>query len=145
MSDINLKMVIALARGYNAAFSEITKNIQGYGLSVSEFGVLEMLYHKGEQPVQKIAEKVLVTSGTITYVIDKLQKKNLVSRKNCEKDRRIFYVCLTNLGEQMISDIFPKHKAFLDNLFDSFSNDYKDRLIEDLFLLQDIIKRDRSE
>jgi len=47
-------------------FSKIESNVQDFGLNISEFGVLEFLFHKGEQPVQKIAEKILVTSGTIT-------------------------------------------------------------------------------
>ncbi len=85
MSDINLKLVIAMARTYNDMFFEIEKNVQEFGLNISEFGVLEMLYHKGDQPVQKVAEKILVTSGTITYVINKLEKKELVVRRKCEK------------------------------------------------------------
>jgi MarR family 2-MHQ and catechol resistance regulon transcriptional repressor len=113
MSDINLKLVIASARSYNAIFSRIEKQVQENGLNISEFGVLEMLLNKGEQPVQKIAEKILVTSGTITYVIDKLQKKELVYRRNCEKDKRIYYICLTPKGEALISEVFKKHKKKL--------------------------------
>ena len=102
MSDINLKLVIAMARTYNDMFFEIEKNVQEFGLNISEFGVLEMLYHKGDQPVQKVAEKILVTSGTITYVINKLEKKELVVRRKCEKDKRVFYVSLTEKGKEFI-------------------------------------------
>lgn len=125
MTDVNLKLVIALARTYNEMFSKIESNVQDFGLNISEFGVLEFLFHKGEQPVQKIAEKILVTSGTITYVIDKLQKKDLVQRKRCEKDKRIFYVCLTEKGEKFVSDIFPKHKEFLDELLKGLEDNSK--------------------
>jgi len=140
MKDINLKFVIALARTYNSVFGEIEKNIQLYGINGSEFGVLEMLYHKGEQPVQKVADKILVTSGTITYVIDKLQKKDLVYRKNCNKDKRVFYVCLTQKGQEFISDIFPKHKEFLDNLFKYISDTEKKEIVESFILIQDKIE-----
>ncbi|MGV2686780.1 MarR family transcriptional regulator, partial [Clostridium perfringens] len=105
MSDINLKLVIAMARTYDDLFFEIEKNVQEFGLNISEFGVLEMLYHKGDQPVQKVAEKILVTSGTITYVINKLEKKELVIRRKCEKDKRIFYVSLTEKGKDFIAHI----------------------------------------
>ncbi|MDC4239572.1 MarR family transcriptional regulator [Clostridium tertium] len=140
MSDINLKLVIAMARTYNDMFFEIEKNVQEFGLNISEFGVLEMLYHKGDQPVQKVAEKILVTSGTITYVINKLEKKELVVRRKCEKDKRIFYVSLTEKGREFISDIFPKHKEFLDNLFIELNEDTKRELVDNLIQLRKILK-----
>ncbi|EEH96510.1 MarR family transcriptional regulator [Clostridium tertium] len=141
MSDINLKLVIAMARTYNDMFFEIEKNVQEFGLNISEFGVLEMLYHKGDQPVQKVAEKILVTSGTITYVINKLEKKELVVRRKCEKDKRVFYVSLTEKGREFISDIFPKHKEFLDNLFIELNEDTKRELVDNLIQLRKILKQ----
>lgn len=140
MSDVNLKLVIAVARSYNTMFSKIEKNVQSYGLNISEFGVLEMLLHKGAQPVQKVAEKILVTSGTITYVIDKLQQKELVYRKKCEKDKRIFYVCLTEQGVEMITEIFKEHKKFLDQLFNGMEDELKKEIVSNLFTLTDSIK-----
>lgn len=140
MSDTNLKLVIASARSYNAIFSRIEKQVQENGLNISEFGVLEMLLNKGEQPVQKIAEKILVTSGTITYVIDKLEKKELVYRKKCEKDKRIYYICLTPKGEALISEVFQKHKLFLNDLFGNIDENTKKELVSNLFALQDSIK-----
>lgn len=141
MSDINLKLVIAMARTYNDMFFEIEKNVQEFGLNISEFGVLEMLYHKGDQPVQKVAEKILVTSGTITYVINKLEKKELVVRRKCEKDKRIFYVSFTEKGREFISDIFPKHKEFLDNLFSELDERTKRELVDNLIQLRNILKK----
>lgn len=143
MTDVNLKLVIVTARSYNAIFSKIEKKVKEYGLSISEFGVLEMLLHKGEQPVQKIAEKILVTSGTITYVIDKLQKKELVYRKKCEKDKRIFYVCLTEKGKTLISDIFIKHKNFLDDLFGGLDDTLKSEIVSNLFTLCDSLNENK--
>lgn len=140
MDNINLKLVIAMARTYNDMFSEIEKNIQEFGLNISEFGVLEMLYHKGDQPVQKVAEKILVTSGTITYVINKLEKKELVIRKKCEKDKRVFYVSLTEKGYELIAEIFPRHKEFLDNLFSGLNKDIKIELLDNLVQLRKILK-----
>lgn len=140
MTDVNLKLVIATAKCYNTMFSKIEKNVQCYGLNISEFGVLEMLYHKGEQPVQKIAEKILVTSGTITYVIDKLQQKELVFRKKCEKDKRVFYVCLTKKGEELIEGLFDKYKEFLTDLFSEMDEMLKREIVSNLFTLTDSIK-----
>lgn len=140
MKDINLNLVVALARTHNDVFEKLEKNIQSFGLNTSEFGVLEMLYHKGEQPVQKVAEKILVTSGTITYVINKLEKKELVVRKKSEKDKRIFYINLTEEGEKLISEIFDDHKQFIDKLFNGLDNKYKKELLKNLLKLRRNIK-----
>jgi len=141
MSQDSLKLVIALARSHNALFARIEKNVQQFGLSTSEFGVLELLYHKGDQAVQAVAEKILVTSGTVTYVIDKLQKKGLVVRRQCETDRRVFYVTLTDEGQSLIANIFPQHEQFLNDLFQSVSADDKQRLIHLLAQVKTAIDR----
>ena len=140
MSDVNLKLVIAMARTYDSLFSEIEKSLKEFGLNISEFGVLEMLYHKGDQPVQKVAEKVLVTSGTITYVINKLEKKDLVIRRKCDKDKRIYYVSLTEKGKEFIAHIFPKHKEFLNDLFKDLDDESKTQLLRNLIQLRKILK-----
>lgn len=145
MSEVNFKLVIATARLYNSMFSEIEKNVHGFGLTISEFGVLEMLYHKGEQPIQKIADKILVTSGTITHVINQLQKRELVYRKNCNKDKRIFYVCLTEKGKTLITEIFPQHTEFLNQLFHGLEDTLKIDTIEHLFRLQEVINHNKED
>lgn len=140
MDNMNLKLVIAITRTYDSLLCEVEKNFKEFGLNISEFGVLEMLYHKGDQPVQKVAEKILVTSGTITYVINKLEKKELVVRRKCTKDKRVYYVSLTEKGRSFIAHIFPKHKSFLDNLFKDLSDDSKKQLIENLIKLRKVLK-----
>lgn len=139
MGDTNLKLVIATARSYNTLFSRIEKQVQEHGLNISEFGVLEYLLHKGKQPVQKIAEKILVTSGTITYVINKLEKRNLVRRQVCDKDKRVFYVSLTPEGEELITAVFEEHVLFLKNLFGNLEEETKKDIITNLFALQNSV------
>lgn len=140
MDNVNLKLVVAVARTYNNLFFQIEKSLQEFDLNVSEFGVLEMLYHKGDQPVQKVAEKILVTSGTITYVINKLEKKGFVIRRKCNKDKRVYYVSLTEKGKDYISHIFPKHKDFLDNLFKDLDEESKIKTLDNLIQLRKVLK-----
>ncbi|MCW2278505.1 MarR family winged helix-turn-helix transcriptional regulator [Heliophilum fasciatum] len=141
MNKINLKLVVAMARSYNQLFAQIEKNVQAYGFTISEFGVLELLWHKGEQPIQKVAEKILVTSGTITYIIDKLQKKDFVVRKKCAKDKRVYYVSLTPKGEEVIADIFPKHQQFIDHLLADMDDNSKKILVRSLLEMKKSIKK----
>lgn len=93
------------------------EDIKCLGLNPTEFAVLELIYNKGDQPIQKIGEKVLIASSSITYVIDKLEKKSLIVRRPCPKDRRITYAALTNEGTALMNNLFPKHKAAMKGIF----------------------------
>ena len=104
-----LKLYIALTRTYKTLLDKDQSNIRNYGLNTTEFGVLELLYNKGSYPLQQIGDKILITSGTITYVVDKLEKKGLIVRRPCDKDRRIVYAEITEAGRKKMSEILPSH------------------------------------
>ena len=67
-------------------------------LSITEFSVLEVLYQKGKQTIQQIGNSILISSGSMTYVIDKLEQKGLLNRNACPDDRRVIHVTLTDDG-----------------------------------------------
>ena len=108
------------------------EDIKSYGLNTTEFAVLELLYHKGDQPIQKIGEKVLLASSSITYVVDKLEKKDLLVRKPCAKDRRVTFALITEKGQALMDEIFPKHKAAIHELFGGLEAEEKGQLIQQL-------------
>lgn len=139
----DLKLVIAIARTYNKVFSQIEGNLKSLGVNPSEFGVLEFLLHKGPQPVQKIAEKILVTSGTITYNLNKLEKRGYIEKKKYCSDGRVYYVHLTPLGQAYIEEIFPKHKSFLNTLFKEVPSEHQKKLLEELRIFYDLLPNDK--
>lgn len=104
-----LHLFVILMRCCNSVSEQARKDIAQYDLSVSEFAVLELLYHKGRTPLGCIAEQVLLTSGSMTYVIDQLEKQGLVKRVHCPEDRRKLYAELTESGHTKIAAIFPGH------------------------------------
>jgi len=104
-----LKLLVTLARAYNSVIVHLENDIKGHGLTQAEFGVLEMLHHTGPQLLGEIQRKILVSSGGITFVVDKLAGKGLVERQDCPTDRRARYAALTPAGEKLISRIFPVH------------------------------------
>lgn len=126
----SLKVFIALSRAYRSVMDIANKSIQENGLNPTEFAVLELLYHKGTQPLQQIGEKILIASGSITYVVDKLEKKELVQRKNCPNDRRVIYAHLTEKGTQLISDIFPNHERVIHDSLRMLTGQEKDDLLQ---------------
>src|SRR5690554_663911 len=89
--EISLKLFVVLSRALQSVKKRIEEDIKTLGLNPTEFAVLELIYNKGEQPIQKIGEKVLIASSSITYVVDKLEKKDLLKRVPCPTDRRIIY------------------------------------------------------
>ncbi len=104
-----LSLFIALSRASQWVNAHVDRDIKSMGLNRTEFGVLELLYHKGEQPIQQIGEKVLMSSGNITYVVDKLENKELARRRACTVDRRLTYAEITEKGKQFIEEVFPGH------------------------------------
>ena len=82
----------------------------------SDFAVLEALLHKGPLPVNEIGKKVLLTSGSITVAIDRLEEKGWVERRAHETDRRTKVVHLTKEGKKLITRVYSDHAADLERL-----------------------------
>lgn len=98
---------------------EMTKD----NLSITEFSVLEVLYHKGKQTIQQIGHSILISSGSMTYVIDRLEKKGLIYRSACPDDRRAIHVILTNDGNNLMKNIMPKHHQWVKHVFSSLNTE----------------------
>jgi MarR family transcriptional regulator, 2-MHQ and catechol-resistance regulon repressor len=119
----SLNLYIALSRAHQWVNAHADRDIKRLGLNRTEFGVLELLYHKGPQPLQRIGTKVLMSSGNITYVVDKLEKKNLVCRKSSTSDRRLIYAEITDKGTKFIEDVFPNHMNVIENAMKGLSEE----------------------
>ncbi|MCC5833495.1 MAG: MarR family transcriptional regulator [Opitutales bacterium] len=87
--------------------------------SFSDFAVLEVLLHKGALPVNTIGEKVLLTSGSITTAVQRLEKQGLVRREKAVDDARVVMVHLTDSGRERIESAFSKHTDNLEKLFEA--------------------------
>ena len=108
-SDTALKLWVVLARAFDAVERHSRASIARFGLGTTEFGVLEVLYHKGELPVCEVQRRILVESSSTTYVVDKLVKRGLVRRRASGRDRRVILLALTPAGRRLIGRIFPPH------------------------------------
>jgi MarR family 2-MHQ and catechol resistance regulon transcriptional repressor len=113
---VMMKAMRALTR-YAAAGIEET------GLGLSDFGVLEVLLHKGPLPVNTIGPIVDLTPGSISIAVDRLFAKGLVSRVESAEDRRVRIVALTPLGEDLIVPAFRKHSGQMKRVFSELSPD----------------------
>lgn len=130
--ELSLKLFVVLTRALESIKKRVEEDIKCLGLNPTEFAVLELIYSKGEQPIQKIGEKVLIASSSITYVVDKLEKKNLLKRKPCPKDRRVTYAAITTAGTELMDDVFPKHQLALNEICAGLDSEEKKVMIEQL-------------
>ena len=128
--DQSLKLFIVLSRAYRAVNEHVNKQIQTYDLNPTEFAVLELLFHKGDQPLQQIGGKILLASGSMTYVIDKLEKKEYIRRVACAEDRRVTFAQITEKGKELIEQVFPAHQNEIEKIMSVLSDEEKDMAIE---------------
>ena len=108
-----LKTYVKLMRAAESVTARTHRHLSETGLTISQFAVLEALYHSGPLSQREIGQKILRSSGNITMVIDNLEKSGLVKRKRREADRRFFIVHLTVKGYNLINKIFPPHAAVI--------------------------------
>jgi MarR family 2-MHQ and catechol resistance regulon transcriptional repressor len=90
------------------------RSIESSDVGLSDFAVLEMLLHKGPQPVNEIGRRIELTSGAITTAVDRLESRGFVRREAHESDRRARIVCLTAQGKQEAVKAFAIHRTAMD-------------------------------
>ena len=125
-----LKLWVVLSRAYGAVEAHVKADIARHGLTAAEFGVLEALFHKGPMLVGEVKQKLLASSGGITYVIDRLEEKGLAERRECPEDRRASYAALTPPGEELLRSIFPGHVRCVEHALGGLGEEEKATAID---------------
>ncbi|GGG03199.1 MarR family winged helix-turn-helix transcriptional regulator [Paenibacillus abyssi] len=123
--ELSLKLFVILSKAYKVIMDRAVRDMKRYGLSPSEFTVLELLYHKGRFPLQQIGGKILVTSGSITYNIDKLEEKGYLKRIPSTEDRRVTYAEITAAGRERFDNIFPDHAHVIETIMQGLAPEEK--------------------
>ena len=118
-----LDTYVKLIRAADTVTSRLHGHLAPRNLTVSQFAVLEVLFHKGPLCQREIGEKILKTSGNMTMVIDNLEKRGLVTREKYPDDRRFISVHLTDDGRRLISELFPVHTDIAVKIFSMLNDD----------------------
>src|SRR5438477_628845 len=105
---------LVLMKAHRALERLATRSIESSEVGLSDFAVLEMLLHKGPQPVNEIGRRIELTSGAITTAVDRLESRGLVTREAHPSDRRARIVRLTAAGKEKAAKVFAVHKAAMD-------------------------------
>ena len=106
------------------------QSIESSEVGLSDFAVMEMLLHKGPQPVNEIGRRIELTSGAITTAVDRLESRDLVTREAHPSDRRARIVRLTARGEERAAKVFAGHKTAIDLAASGLSKTERATLIQ---------------
>jgi MarR family 2-MHQ and catechol resistance regulon transcriptional repressor len=116
-----LATYVRLTRAANAARNHAASHLGSTGITLTQFAVLEALYHLGPMSLSDIAKKILTTGGNLTMVVSNLEKLDLAHRQTCPGDRRQFIVVLSSKGKALIRKIFPEHAAAITEFMAALS------------------------
>lgn len=127
-----------LARTYQAFSSYSDGHIRELGLTSPQFDVIATLGDTQGMSMKDLAAATLVTKGTLTGIVDRLEKKGLLRREIPPENRRSFTIVLTEKGETLFQKVFPEHVTYLQQRFEKLSSD-------ELKSLHDLLKKLRLQ
>jgi MarR family 2-MHQ and catechol resistance regulon transcriptional repressor len=128
--ELALDTYIKLTRATDTINARLSMASSMQELTISQFGVLEAIYHLGPKAKIILGEKILKSNSNMTTVIDNLEKRQLVHRERAKDDRRKIIVHLTDAGLNLIKDIFPKHVRAIEQQFSVLSTEEKQMLCD---------------
>ncbi|HEU4635926.1 MAG TPA: MarR family transcriptional regulator [Edaphobacter sp.] len=127
LSAIHLWLL--LWKASRAVEANSTRSIARFDMGTTDFGILEALLHKGPLSVTHLRQKVLLTSGSMTTAVDRLEARGLVARHDDVKDRRARIIRLTPEGQRLIECAFADHREQMEAALAGFSNDDRAQLL----------------
>lgn len=112
-----LKLMIALSRSTNSVNKKLSELFRRHHLTMMQFAVLEVLYHKGDLIIKEIMEKILATGGNMTVVLQNLSRDGYIEKCADSQDSRASLIKITQKGTQLLEQVFPEHLEILEHQF----------------------------
>lgn len=130
-----LKLFIVLHLAFKSIDQVAHKHIKEKEMSITEFGVLELLYHKGKQTINQLRKRVLVASSSISYVVNELEQDGFIEKRKCTEDKRVTFIHLTDTGREMMDSVFPQHEKVIEEIMSDLNVEEKEQMIEMLKII----------
>lgn len=127
-TDLALDTWVKLARAFSTFNKKSIENIRSFSLTQSQFSVLEVLGHLGTMKIGDVCNKMLVSGGNMTLILDNLEKLELIERVLSKDDRRAINVQLTNKGQRLFDEIFEQHAVFVEEAMSVLSKEEQKQL-----------------
>jgi len=122
-ADTAMRTWIEISRAFTAIRHKENEYIEAKGLTIHQFAVLEALYHMGQLSIGELTKLILSTPGNMTVVINNLRKKGYITTVTSEIDKRKTILALTETGEKLIAEIFPKHAENMTEYFQTLTEE----------------------
>lgn len=116
-TDRSMKTFMQLIRSFYKMRSKEINYLQGHDLTIQQFTVLEVLYHKGDLNIGAITKITMSTPGNTTVVVKNLKRDDWVISIKDENDKRASILSITNKGKDLIEKIFPQHALNINDYF----------------------------
>ena len=114
--DPSLKMWLKFIRAYSTYNKKAAEHMKNFGLTLSQFWVIECLRSIGPLVMGELCKKTFLSGGNMTFIVDGLEKADIVERVFTEDDRRAIFVRLTPKGEEIYAEAFCKYSEYLAKL-----------------------------
>lgn len=103
--------------------------IKETGLTLTQFGILDVLYCLGDMSINDIKRKILGTSGNLTLVLKNMERDGLIVRRTCTEDKRSFRFVISEKGRQVFENVLPKHRQELEDFYSIYTEEERETLI----------------
>lgn len=134
-------LIRELVLTYQLFMNHSSAHIRGLDLTSPQFDVIATLGNTEGMNLKELGQNTLITKGTLTGIIDRLEEKGLVKRTTPHTDRRMFHVALTPTGQELFEKIFPDHILFLKQYFDKLTSLEQQELTDSLKKFQQIFEK----
>lgn len=108
-AEAAIRLILAIGRSFKRVDDEIRPRMAKMGLTMTEFSVMNTLYHQGPTPLGQLSDRILLTGASTTYTVKKLEKRGLMIRSASEQDQRVILGTITDAGRKLLTRIYPQH------------------------------------
>jgi len=133
-TDRSMQVWIQILRAFQKIRAKELKYINASGLSMNQFEILEVLYHRGDLQIGAITKLIESTPGNVTVVVKNLVRDGFIQTLSCSEDSRVRIVSITESGRELIESMFPQHASNLQSYFEVLSD-------EELIVLYDLLRK----
>lgn len=123
---LSLSTWVELMKAFNKIRSLELSLVEQNGLTIGQFGLLELLYHRGEQSIGAATKLVMSSPGNMTVVVKNLVKLGLITADKSESDKRSATLLITAKGSELIASIFPEHSSRINGFLSGLSTEEKE-------------------
>lgn len=135
MEMVPNKFIVVLGKLHATIFGELGKHIKELGFNTTEFLILYAIAANGALTIQDIASRIFMTSGSMTYTVDKLEQRGLIKRVRSDVDRRKIFIDFTAKGQDVWSNVLEVHMAYLEKAFENIDKQIMSETIESMKLI----------